>query len=753
MKISFGELKEKLKPNLRYFISDLVPGGRISGNEYIAADIHGGAGRSFSINLETGIWCDFSKNQKGGDIIALKAAQDGCSQIEAARYFLKYIPNLSSLPKNPPPKPKPAVQEPEKNEPDMIHEVDYSKIPPPVLGRHNGFWKYFYEDGSLAFYIARYEKEDGGKFYCPFSWDGKQWIKKMPPEIRPLYNIDDVKKNKNILIVEGEKACDAAKKIVGNKYACTTWSNGAQAWKKSDWNILKDKNVLFWADADDAGITAAKEICEHLNEICDDVKYLNTIGAVEKGFDAADALSAGWDWDKFYQWAVPLAVKLESDPEPETVSIPEPEPQTEVIQKPKDYVHSLNMMGLGIKIVDVDILTSDQYEICQKLGLATLQSTGNPHASVDNCIRVLQGLQDYNGNIWYDEFIQKVLTTIPRNQNDTSRTVRQWTENDDRNILKFMQRNFGMQSLKLNTVSVATQNFAFDDIRNEPKEWLESIEWDNTNRINNFFCEYMGAQDSEYTRAVSKNFWISMVARIFRPGCQVDNMVVLEGKQGIFKTSALRTIGGKWHAEAQDQVTSKDFFQALQGKMLLEIGEFSSFPRHEILKIKQVVSCPSDRYRGSYERYVVDHPRQCIFVATTNDKKYLHDSTGGRRFWPIECGKIKLDDIKRDRNQLFAEAVHMLNSNENWYKTPAEETKRIQEERRMSDAWENIISDYLRIHIETKIYDIAEHIGIDKSKLDMNTQRRISNILTMQGWKYKNGAWRRNADLNQTPDF
>src|SRR5207302_6188158 len=132
----------------------------------------------------------------------------------------------------------------------------------------------------------------------------------------------------------------------------------------------------------------------------------------------------------------------------------------------------------------------------------------------------------------------------------------------------------------------------------------------------------------------------------------VDNMLVLDGTQGIGKSSALRAIAGEWFAEQHESATSKDFYQVLQGKMLVEISEMDSFSRAEVTKVKQVVTCTNDRFRESYGRRAEDHPRQCIFVGTSN--KWTHDDeTGARRFWPIDCrGTVDVAAIAAVRPQL-----------------------------------------------------------------------------------------------------
>jgi predicted P-loop ATPase len=187
-----------------------------------------------------------------------------------------------------------------------------------------------------------------------------------------------------------------------------------------------------------------------------------------------------------------------------------------------------------------------------------------------------------------------------------------------------------------------------------------------------------------------------MVARVYRPGCQSDHMVVLEGEQGIKKSSALREIGGPWFAEQHEAVTGRGFFEVLQGKLLIEISELDAFSRADVTKVKQVITCTNDRFRESYGRHAKDHPRQCVFVGTTNKDDWNRDETGARRFWPIGCkGEIDLDAIRANREQFFAEAVHRFKAGETWWEMPSQETQVQQNRRYVPPAWIDPIERYI----------------------------------------------------------
>ena len=316
------------------------------------------------------------------------------------------------------------------------------------------------------------------------------------------------------------------------------------------------------------------------------------------------------------------------------------------------------------------------------------------------------------------------------------------TDHDSNQLLDFMQRALKLHKMSITMVEQAIATHSKRNIRNEPREWLESLEWDKRPRLTSFFQDAMGVKDNPYVQSVGHNFWVSMVARIYRPGCQVDNMVYLIGKQGIFKTSALRAIGGKWYTEAHASVTDKDFYLAMQGAMLIEIAELDAFTKADANTLKKVVSCKVDRYRTPYGRITQDHPRQCIFAGTTNDPRPIREF-GARRAWPLHCNNIDLGMITELREQYFAEAVHRFKQGEPWWEVPVDETRLAQENAREMDELEGMIGEWLEgSHFdgpreETTLQEVFDQVvkTTEGTKMSMREQRRIATILRTLGWE------------------
>nr|WP_256441375.1 virulence-associated E family protein [Acetobacter sp. P5B1] len=289
-------------------------------------------------------------------------------------------------------------------------------------------------------------------------------------------------------------------------------------------------------------------------------------------------------------------------------------------------------------------------------------------------------------------------------------------------------------------------------LRTHPlREWLTSLHWDRQKRVDRWLNRYLGVAQSEYSSLVGRFFLISMVARVMKPGCKVDSMLILEGQQGRGKSSALRILAGdEYFSDALADIRGKDASMALRGRWLVELAELAASSKAEAEHLKAFLTRQSEMYRPPFERLEVDEPRQCVIAGSTNDCQYLRDATGGRRFWPVLVGEIDLPALERDRAQLFAEAMEMLKlSDARWWPTAAEQARLFnpeQADRQESDPWDEPVQVHLNEVIKqaknegkaarVTLADIAgcRKLGLEISRATTATNKRLVAILSRLGW-------------------
>jgi predicted P-loop ATPase len=273
------------------------------------------------------------------------------------------------------------------------------------------------------------------------------------------------------------------------------------------------------------------------------------------------------------------------------------------------------------------------------------------------------------------------------------------------------------------------------------REYLEALKWDGKPRVENWLVRYLGAPETPYIQAVGRMFLISMAARIFEPGCKADYMPVLEGPQAALKSTTCRTLGGVYFSDNLPDITvGKDASQHLRGKWLIEVSEMHAMGKAETTLLKAFITRQIEQYRPSYGRREVFEPRQCVFIGTTNKQAYLRDETGGRRFWPVSTSSIDIAALKRDRDQVFAEAVRMYRNGVPWWPDRAFEQQHItieQEARFEHDAWEENVEKYLVSAAEkVTVGQVArDALAIENRHLGRAEQNRIVAILERLGWQ------------------
>jgi predicted P-loop ATPase len=313
-------------------------------------------------------------------------------------------------------------------------------------------------------------------------------------------------------------------------------------------------------------------------------------------------------------------------------------------------------------------------------------------SNASNVKRVFDRCDDFRGFSFYDEFKQRIYSTWK------TKKIHEITEADLINILIFLQDKIGLQNIKKEHVFQALLDYSHNHSINGPRDWFESLIWDGQPRISDFFPSIFGADPSPYTLAAGRNFWIAMIARIYEPGCQHDHVPMIYGKQGIGKSQAFRMIAGpEWFGEASfAKIHNPNYLQILQGRLIIEFADLAGLSRQDEEAVKKFITDRLDPYRTPYDRLDANHPRQCVFIGTTNRDQFSRDETGARRWWPIHCkGNVSLSLIDKYREQFFAEAVHCYKQKEKWHIMPTDSTIIAQESCREEDERESLISQYL----------------------------------------------------------
>ncbi len=298
----------------------------------------------------------------------------------------------------------------------------------------------------------------------------------------------------------------------------------------------------------------------------------------------------------------------------------------------------------------------------------------------------------------------------------------------------------------------AIQTAARDHPFHPVKTYLNAIQWDGIERLDRWLSMYLGAEDTEYSRAVRARWLISAIARIFRPGAKADCCLILEGPQGIRKSTALRILAGEYFTDELADLGSKDAAMQTRGVWIIELSELDSLSNSDVARIKAFMNRTTDRFRPPYGMRLVESPRQCVFAGTVNHSTYLRDETGGRRFWPVTCGRIRIDELSQDRDQLWAEANVRFTAGAPWWLETAELVHMAadqQIERYEGDPWEEVIGPWLEARSSTSISEILERC-LQKpqglwNQADKNRAARCLRALAWERYRERNGSrleWR-----------
>lgn len=749
-RIDFAAVADAALSRAEMLVPQWLPGGRREGHEWRCGSLKGDPGSSFSVNLTTGQWADFAgDSDRGGDLVSLYAAiYTGGDQRQAARELRSQL----ALTPSPRMQQTSVARKPEKGAKTPwvpVLPVPLGSPPPPVAhsvrGRPEAKWEYRDENGALLGVIYRFRTSDGGKEVLPCVWATEperqisEWRWMHFQEPRPLYGLHRMRLDYPVLVVEGEKCADRAFEHLNQWFDVVSWPGGGKAVDKANWAPLTGRRVIVWPDCDskrekgDApeadrpflpaskqpGILAADAVIRQAQQRGCRVWRVEVPppGEMPDGWDVYDATEDGIVEEDLYRWIRRRLREIGGDnvaAAPATTAISTPAPaaagawHSRLLRKPRGG-----------------------WEDCKENVAIALED--HP---------LLAGLLAYN------DFTGRIEK---RRDPPWSSRPGEWTEDDDRELSMWLGVSCELLIRSTGTVAEGVMIVANRNRFHPVRSWLQSLEWDGVDRCTTWLHDCLGVANSEYASLVGTLWLRQAVNRILRPGTKGDYALILEGFQGLRKSTAMKKLGGEWFSDAPLDLNSKDAYMAIDGVWIYEIAELDAFNRAESTRIKAFMTMAEDRYRPPYGKRYISRARQTVFVGTTNNDEYFKDPTGNRRFWPVYCTCVDLDRVVGIREQLFAQAMAEVEEGKPCYPTRSEEVSLIvpeQERREIVDPWMEYIIRWVNEpeRAVTKEFSTAEilsgaiRMAADRMDGQRSAATRVGNCMKKLGWGKRRGS-------------
>ncbi|SDV47928.1 VapE domain-containing protein [Chitinasiproducens palmae] len=369
--------------------------------------------------------------------------------------------------------------------------------------------------------------------------------------------------------------------------------------------------------------------------------------------------------------------------------------------------------------------------------------------TLDNVFLILENDEAWAGIIAFEEFASRVMKR--KAPPFIGGEEGEWTDMDDARCALWLAQRYGFNARSdviISAVQLAADRHRYHVVR----EYLRELKWDGRKRVSDgWLSRYLSVPDTEYTRSVGYKWPIAAVARVMEPGCKVDNVLILEGDQGVGKSTALRILAGDaWFTDAQMVIGDKDTYVVMVGKWIIELGELDALSKAESSATKRFFSSSHDTYRPPYGRRAIDVPRQGVFAGSVNFDSYLKDESGNRRYWPVKVERpVDLEALALNRDQIWAEAYHLY---ERWHEqnrlsggnTPrpwavlSHERQLFeieQDARYEGDIYETMIGEHVVGLTTITMREIFENcLRLETSKWTPAEQRRVGKALKALGW-------------------
>lgn len=734
--INFLALAEALLARAEHVVPAWLPGGRRNGHEWVCGSLHGGEGKSCSVNLNTGAWADFAAGEQGGDLTSLYAAIHGLTMGKAAVQVardegLEDVAGVTRSATHRRPERPPAPPTPPKVAREPEGWQTQRPVPPhapPVNFKHQHRTEDAiehvaeYRHGEdLHGYVVRFRTSDGDKETLPRTWcvsarDGAaRWHWKQFDEPRPLYFPGKaLPAGRTVVLVEGEKKADTLQALLdggaAGVYCVASWPGGCKAWAKADWSPLAGCTVIEWPDCDSkreqltpserkanpdemaqALLAATKPFLAYAAQ--PGMKAMLAIGAqlrdahgctvtllpvpqpgeVDDGWDCGDAITKeGWDFERVMGFFA-QAYALPADA---SASAPAPTSGAAAGGSGDEPPAEKKRDPLADAAQDGDAFLDHLDFLCEQAKCKPWELGVNRKL----IIAALRKSPALSGCLGFNELTGAPSTLVPWPWRSAPGPL---ADSDDLRLGDWLCTEY-----KLKTASRAALAEAIDTVadgrRFHPiRDWLRSLEWDGKPRLEKWLIhvlgmnpDAMGYQHLRFLQLMGKYLLMGLVARVMEPGCKFDYSPVLEGVPGVGKSTFVKElVGADFFSDTHFDIgNGKDGMEQLEGLWAYELSELTAFKRADSEQIKQFFSSTVDRFRGAYGKFVQPHPRQCVIFCTTNKRQYLYDLTGNRRFWPVWIeSPILIEWLRKWRAQLFAEAFAAFNAGERFFPTREEE--------------------------------------------------------------------------------
>lgn len=674
----------------------------------------------------------------------------------------------------------------------------------------------YWSDGQLLGYVIRFRTSDGGKDTLPFTWCVSEangtaaWRWRQWDEPRPLFYPGKrspvaVQGGRpllpTIILVEGERKAEVLQQLLDagapDVYVVVSWPGGSKAWKKATWEWLTSCHVLLWPDCDakrepltkaereqytDEGARALAEATKPLLPVEKQpgMAAMLGIGAllqdsfacrvqllpipepgdVDDGWDAADAIEKdGWDFDRVLQFFGRAGPLPASAVQASANSPAGPAAGEGAGGGGKKPPASGDGGGGGVGGDDDDPFKEHLEFICQQLSCKVY------HLKVNRklVIAALRKSAMLANCVGFNE-----LTGGP-----ATRQAWPWREkagplenSDALRLGDFLSRHYKLPGASKASLEEAIDTVADENRFHPIREWLDGLQHDGVERVDKWLIHVLGFKPEDlkpklakYLTLVGRFVLLGLVARVMEPGCKFDYSLVLEGPPGLGKSTLIKKLVGEavFSDTHFDIGAGKDGFEQFEGLWGYELSELTALRRADSEQVKQFFSSQVDRYRGAYQRFVQNHPRQVVIFCSTNKRQYLYDLTGNRRFWPVRAGPqpLRVTWVEKWREQLFAEAVALYRAGERNYPTKEEEAELFEPEqlkRLVETAVQAKLFALLTragchplegkstnfLHEATRFVTLDELVtalGADAAKSTTQLEQQIKGWLEAMGWE------------------